>query len=59
MLYGLIVRSHSKERNYRRAQREGQIGLAPWPVGLVIAKKERKIAFLYVNIAKNASGGGF
>ena len=59
MLYGLIVRSHSKERNYRRAQREGQIGLAPRPVGLVIAKNGRKIAFLYVNIAKNASGGGF
>ena len=36
MLYGLIVRSHSKERNYRRGEREGQIGLARMPVGLVI-----------------------
>jgi len=59
MLYGLIVRSHSKERNYRRAQREGQIGLARKPVGLVIRGKSQKIAYLRVNIALNASGGGF
>jgi len=42
MLYGLIVRSHSKERNYRRARREGQIGLARTPVGLVIAAEFAK-----------------
>ena len=42
MLYGLNVRSHSKERNYRRAQREGQIGLARMPVGLVIAYEFEK-----------------